>query len=303
MALGYQPRPTYTPSGIDPMLLALMLQQQQKNGNGSVAPGGGLSAMLAGGGAGHLASSAAPQIFSATAPESAADAYVASLGLGGTAPVAAPGPFSFSGIGSAGNALLPAAGLAGAYDLFANKRTGGRGIAQGAASGAAMGSYFGLPGAAIGAGIGAAAGALNRLGDRNRWKTEGNKLKALREKGVNIPDALMGPANLTKGRSKEELVRIENEKLARGQYGNPKFAQSRDIKDLKPEDIWGYSTFFDRYGNDWLGKMSEEERRKIAQKVLDSGALSSKKGTFSVDWNKVDAPTDMNMIPRLPLRN
>lgn len=195
----------------------------------------------------------------------------------------APGGFSLSGVGSAGNYLLPMAGAMGAYDLFKNERRGGRGIAQGAASGAAMGSYFGVPGAVIGGVIGGGVGLANNMSDKDRYKEEGRRVKKLLEAGVTGWDQLAAVApELTRGRSKDELVAIEEAKIAAGKYGNPKFARSRDVKDLNPEDIWGYSAFGEKYGNDWLGKFSEGQRKDIAKAYLDAGAVREGRGQISL---------------------
>jgi hypothetical protein len=202
----------------------------------------------------------------------------------------APSGFELSGIGSAGNYYLPALGAIGTIDLLANQRTGGRGYLQGAASGAAMGSYFGPWGAAIGAGLGLGLAGANELFDTNRYKTEGNRLQKLIDQGINIPPELRGAMELRKGRTRQELIAQEEAKVAQGQYGNPEFARSRNEKDLRPEDIWGYSAFFKKYGNDWLGKFSEQERRDIAQKALDAGAVNERRGSIDIDWSKVDAP-------------
>lgn len=329
MALGYQPMPPprYTPRAPDPYYIMAMMQAQQRQKEQQAKQGGGMLDGLAELGAGGYLGSealssgtpAATGIFSATAPEAAADAYLAGANLGGEVatpnvisatrvPAEVPGMFDFSGIGSAGNAILPLAGAYGAYDLFSNKRTGARGGLQGAASGAAIGSYFGPQGALIGAGIGGLSGLLNRYGDKDKWKTEGKRLNKLKEKGVKWLDI----EQPTRGRSKEELVAIEEAKLARGEYGNPEFARTRDEKSLRPEDIWGYATFGEKFGNDWLGKFSEQERKNIAQKALDSGAVREHHGTIDIDWDKVNldnksqtaAPNTVigsngNMIPRL----
>lgn len=118
-----------------------------------------------------------------------------------------------------------------------------------------------------------------------KFKTEGKKLNDLRSRGINIPDSLMDPASLEKGRSREELAKIEQDKINQGQYGNVDFAKTRDKKYLKPQDIWGYGAFFDKFGNDWLGKFDESQRTQIAQKALDRGAVNEGKGSISVNWS------------------
>lgn len=235
---------------------------------------------------------------------------------GGTAATTS-GPFSLSGIGSAGNAYLPALGAIGTYDLLKNNRQGKRGYLQGAASGAAMGSYFGPWGALIGGGVGLGMAGANELFDTNRYKKEGNRLSKLIESGVNVPEGYRGAMGLTRGRSKSELV---NPKYAGDFVGqtadgfvNNKFANSRNEGDLRPEDIWGYASFFEKYGNDWMGKFNEQQRRDIAQKALDAGAVREHHGTIDIDWNKVNPPQqaaplvkpavtqpqNKNMIPRV----
>lgn len=54
------------------------------------------------------------------------------------------------------------------------------------------------------------------------------------------------------------------------------------------KDIWGIPAFYERFGADYEGKMSEEERFDIAQEVLDSGAFITKDHGLDVDWKKYD---------------
>lgn len=202
-----------------------------------------------------------------------------------------PGAFNLGGIGSSGNAILPIAGTIGMADLLANQRTGRRGYLQGAASGAAMGSYFGPVGIGVGALAGLGAAGANELFDTNKFKTEGNRLQKLIDQGINIPESLRAPMLQKKGRSKEELI-----EEAKRTGGNVKFAESRSEADLRPEDIWGYSAFFKKFGNDWLGGLTEAQRRGIAQKALDAGAVREHHGTIDVDWGKVELPEDLTKI-------
>jgi hypothetical protein len=141
-----------------------------------------------------------------------------------------------------------------------------------------------FPGAAV-------VGAL--WGDKDMYLKEHRRLLDLQSRGINVPEELLEATRLEKGRGKEELIAAEKEKEAAGQYSNVKFAQTRDEADLNPEDIWGYSTFFDKFGDDWLGKFSEEGRRQIAQQALDAGAVKEHHGTIDIDWNKVNLPEDL----------
>lgn len=124
------------------------------------------------------------------------------------------------------------------------------------------------------------------LGDKNRFQEEFKRADKLRKKGIKWDINTEMPS---KGRSKSELIKIEQDKIDRGQYGNTKFAQSRDEKDLQAEDIWGYSAFGEKYGNDWLGKFSEQERRDKANAALKAGAVREHKGQIDIDWDKVDS--------------
>lgn len=258
---------------------------------GAGAAAGG-SAAGAGFGGGALSSgAAAPMIDAATGQVigtsmSGAPSLTASA-AGNIAPTATPGTFSLSGFGTAGNGLLPAAGAIGAYDLLKNQRTGKRGYLQGAASGAAMGSFFGPLGAGIGAALGLAAGGANEMMDTNKFKTEGNRLAKLQKRGIEIPKELQGAMQLRAGRSRDQLAAIEQDKINRGGYGNVEFAKTRDESKLKPEDIWGYSAFMDKFGNDWLKTFNEQQRRDIAQEALNAGAVKEAKGSIDIDWAKI----------------
>lgn len=128
------------------------------------------------------------------------------------------------------------------------------------------------------------------FGSKNMWKTEGNRTRELLEQGIRIPESLREAMNLTRGRSKEELI---NHNVPRdfkgytpdGQWINNKFAESRDIKDLAAEDIWGYSAFFEKFGNDWLEKFTPAQRWEIANKALELGAVNEHHGTIDIDWD------------------
>jgi hypothetical protein len=209
-----------------------------------------------------------------------------------------------------GTLTSAASGLAGVYSMIeggtlvaeANKVGGLRGRKAGSIGGLTAGLGAGMALNALGIALGPvgwgallvgtlAAGGLfgSRLGDKDRWKTEGKRLGKLIEKGINIPEELQGAMQLTRGRSKEELVNPNFPRDFVGQteqgFVNNKFALSRDEKDLHPEDIWGYAAFFEKFGNDWLGKFSEDQRRDIAQAALDSGAVREKHGTMNITWS------------------
>jgi len=148
----------------------------------------------------------------------------------------------------------------------------------------------------------------SRLWTSDKWKTEGNRLKGLIDRGINIPEEMRAAMYQTRGRKKSELINPYLPQDFRGdtpQYGwvNNKFANSRNEADLTARDIWGYSTFFDKFGNDWLGKMNEKQREAIANKALERGAVREHHGTIDINWSPeleadIAAIRGPNMIPK-----
>ena len=122
------------------------------------------------------------------------------------------------------------------------------------------------------------------FGDKDMYLKEHRKLLGLQKQGINVPEQWIEATRLAKGRSKQELVDIERQKEQAGQYSNVKFAESRDVADLKPQDIWGYSAWLKRFGNDWLEKYSEDQRKQIAQAALDRGLVKESHGSINVKF-------------------
>lgn len=204
-----------------------------------------------------------------------------------------------------------AGGLAGAYMAYkggdqvlnANRIGGVRGRQAGGFGGLQAGLGAGLAINALGLALGpvgwaaligggALAGTLagSRLGDKDMWKTEGKRLGKLLDKGVVIPESLQGARWIGQGRKTKDLINPYLPQDFVGetpQYGwtNNKFATSRNSKDLTGKDIWGYSAFFDKYGNDWLGKFSPQQREAIANKALQRGAVKEHHGTVDINWS------------------
>jgi len=220
---------------------------------------------------------------------------------GGTLVAPAQGAAPFSSYIAPGLGI--AAGTYGLYDLTKNRessdlKAGFQGAASGAALGAGLGSVIPGAGTLIGGAIGAGAGALYGLatslfgGDGDKWKTEKNNLNDLRDSGVYIPDNLLASMP-TKGRSKDELI---NHSLPPdfigfspdGTWVNNKFAQSRDVSDLRAEDIVNYSAFAEHDPN-WF-HMNMQDRLDIANQALQVGAVKEGKGSISIDWNKLSGP-------------
>lgn len=218
----------------------------------------------------------APAVISTTrAPEAAGAAQAGFFESGG---------LLGEGSMSAGQYVPGVAGAYGMYDLLSNKRHGTRGALQGAASGAGIGWTVGGPvGAGVGAVVGGTVGYFGNFGDFDRWKTEGDSLRKLKDDGVYVPENLLA-AMPTKGRTKEELV-----ELAQATGGNVKFAGSRDEKDLSGADIVNYSAFAKNDPN-WFTKPLDQ-RISLAQSLLDAGAVREHHGTIDIDWNKAPGAT------------
>lgn len=147
----------------------------------------------------------------------------------------------------------------------------------------------------------------SRLWTSDKWKTEGKRLQGLIDRGINIPEEMRAAMYQQKGRKKSELINPYLPQDFVGetpQYGwtNNKFANSRDEKDLTAKDIWGYSAFFDKFGNDWMGKYNANQREAIANKALQRGAVREHHGTIDINWTpELDADITGiggNQIPR-----
>lgn len=129
-------------------------------------------------------------------------------------------------------------------------------------------------------GIGEKIGGL--FGDKDRWKTEGNRLSSLSDQGYNVSNS--SGMGLKRGRSKSELAAEEQAKIDAGGYGNLKFASSRNEGDLTGQDIQGYASVLEKAGKD----ASIADRIALGQKALDAKAVNEHNGTIDVDWSKVN---------------
>lgn len=121
-------------------------------------------------------------------------------------------------------------------------------------------------------------------GDQDMWKTEGNRLRELQEQGVNIPQSLIDQMP-TSGRSFDEMQRGDLAadfigRDANNQWVNNKFNMSRDVADLRPEDIVGYAAFWEKDPG-WESRPLDE-RLQIADRALKEGAVSEHHGTIDL---------------------
>lgn len=185
------------------------------------------------------------------------------------------GLLSLEGIGSSGNAILPIAGAYGAYDLLKRDVGPGRGALQGAASGAAIGSYFSAPGAVIGAGVGGLLGLGKSFFDNPSTK------ELQRDRWGNLAQS-SNP--VTSSYAKQYLEYLDSDQAKEDAKLN--FSEMKESGQLTPEDVWGGHGMFTTFGDDWLGKYSEQQRRDISQRMLDEGLIDSKKGDLVVTNSK-----------------
>ena len=198
-------------------------------------------------------------------------------------------------------ALGAGAGAYGLYDTFKNKKHGLGGAAQGAlgaggltAGLGAMAPLLGLgpvgwAGIALAAALGGGAGYFGNFGDKDEWKNEGKALKKLSDQGYNIDPSLLNElTSMKKGRSMEDLRRMDAEKEARGEYTNAKFRESRNEADLNPQDIQGYSSLYELAGKGG----SDADRMELARRALAAGAAREAKGQITLDTTKFDSNLD-----------
>ena len=193
-----------------------------------------------------------------------------------TTPAPAPGLTLGKALGGAGVALGSYQALKGIEQKDPTAAgLGGLGIGAGLSQ---LSVALGPIGWAAAIGVPVAAALINKMGDKDRWKEEYNRKKKLVEEGI-IPESMLGEEP-TRGRSKEELIALEEEKIARGEYGNPEFARSRNVKDLRAEDIWGFSVAPETLGASYM-QASEEQRRAYNQQLLDEGLVREARGQIS----------------------
>lgn len=171
-------------------------------------------------------------------------------------------------------------------------------------AGSALGAYLAAKGiqdaykgksgntaARIQAGIttGGLSEALRLFGfGKPRTKVEDSRYAALQKGGITGFDrpfqATSDPHAWFRKDLAPDFMGYTDEKNKQG-WVNNKFAKSRDVNDLRGDDLVGYSVFGEKYGNDWFGKYNDQQRRDIAQLALDNKAVSEGHGTVKVNWN------------------
>lgn len=195
-------------------------------------------------------------------------------------------------LGNTGQGLLGGAGLLlgakGMYDAYQDGSPIG-GALSGAGAGAGGLALAGSLGAATGglalpviAGAALLGGGLGALGDRETGRELIQKrVEGLQNQGVNIPQPLLNELG-TYGLSQDDLVAREQQKIASGQHGNAIFAQTRNVKDLTPQDTVGGLMWLETLGNDYLQGMTPEQRIALNDAALKEGLVTEGRGQLNL---------------------
>ena len=126
------------------------------------------------------------------------------------------------------------------------------------------GQLFGLPGAGIGAGIGGLLGLGKVAFGHKSTKDYQNQRR----------DELLG-------RDITGYADFINQ-LPKSTADDPNYGKVPVMGDLKAEDVWGSNGVFDTFGSDWLGKYSEDERRRISNRLLEEKLFKSDHGDIII---------------------
>lgn len=78
-------------------------------------------------------------------------------------------------------------------------------------------------------------------------------------------------------------------------WNNNQFAQSRDEKDLRPEDLLGYASPVETFGTSWTGA-DEGTRKTILQNALNAGAVDEHHGTVDINWSPELKQSAMDLL-------
>jgi hypothetical protein len=264
---------------------AAPVAQGAASGAGTAASSGGVGLL----GSGGAASSAAPAA-------QATGAGLVSEGAGATGAGASQLAGGAASTFPSGFGLLPAAGIAaGAYTGY-QQFQGVKNMAEGKnPSWLQHAALFPITG-----GLDVVARGLGLFQDGDKWKTERRKLDKLKDKGIYVPENLAA-ANLNKAQGRNAGYRQElgADFIGRDEQGNwvnNKFAQSRNVADLRPEDIVNYSAFAEK-DPEWF-KKPLDQRLQIADQALQAGAVSEGKGSIKVDWKKVGSQPQPSPLPQ-----
>lgn len=178
---------------------------------------------------------------------------------------------------------LGAKGVYDAYesgDLLSGGISGaGAGLGASMLSGAMGGASFGPVGMIGGGLLGLGAAALG--GRKTGEQLIQERINSVEDQGVNIPQPLLDEY-ATYGLSQDDLVAREQAKIAAGQHGNAVFAQTRDVKDLTPQDTVGGLMWLETLGNEYLQGMTPEQRIALNDAALKEGLITEGGGQLNL---------------------
>lgn len=138
--------------------------------------------------------------------------------------------------------------------------------------------------------VGKVIGALG-LNNGNKSRMEQERLTALKERGIMVPDEIIANPGIlpgSKDMSLEERLKYAEETG----LSNADFERTRDESYLRPQDIVRSAAFFEKYP-DWHNK-SDEERLAIADQALKARAVREHHGSVDIDWDLVGAGPPQN---------
>lgn len=128
----------------------------------------------------------------------------------------------------------------------------------------------------------AALGALFRR--KPQTQQEEKRWQALSNAGFQLPAWVKEKKDIKDPHAGyDESLAADHIGMTANGWNNNKFAQSRDVKDLRPEDLLGYAAPVEKFGTSWTNA-DEATRKSILQQALDAGAVNEHHGTVDINW-------------------
>lgn len=282
MPIGFIPPQQYRPS-LDPRLIAALQGMGQQGPQQASGPSDLASAAIekvkpaaVGGAGGVAASGSSAATTGASAFPVATDAATGGTLMSDGSVVAATDISNFAG---SATPFLGAAGVAaGAYNALRGikKKDPIRSALGGAGVGLGLNMMevgLGPAGWAVAAGAPAAIALGRKLLDRKTTKEyqreRWGKLGSSSDKSVS--DYANNYLNYLKSDQAKTDAKYENT-----------FEGKKKAGTLKAEDVWGGLGIIEEFGPEYLTKRSEDERRKIAQTLIDRDLLYTSKGDIKL---------------------
>ena len=125
----------------------------------------------------------------------------------------------------------------------------------------------------------------SRLWTSDKWKTEGNRLKALQKSGVEIPEWAQARMFQKRGIRKKELLHPGYDNSFQGPtpdgFVDNLFENTRDESKMAPETMQKYAVWAEKRP-DWFN-LSDAQRRAATLAARDAGALREHHGTLDIN--------------------